>query len=410
MGLESNRSFHLMIKPIGPICNLNCDYCFYLEKEHLFDHSNKNKFIMDDDTLRTYIKEYVKAQPPGCKEITFAWQGGEPTLLHIDFYKKALEYQQKYIRQGMTIQNSLQTNGTLINEEWSIFFSKNNFLIGISVDGPEELHNRYRKNRNMEGSFKQVTGGLELLKYHNVEFNTLTVVQDNNSRYPEKVYEFLKSIGSKYLQFIPIVGVRSVTPEGWGNFMISVFNQWAKEDIGEIFIGHFDMLLGIYMSYPSSLCVHSETCGDAMALEHNGNVYSCDHFVDEDNELGNLLETSLAEMVESRQQRAFGNNKRDNLPEDCINCNYLKLCWGGCPKNRLENVKGEKINYLCKGYLKFYKYTQPYFTAMAAALKQGYPASDFRRFLQFKNRPNPGRNDLCLCLSGRKFKNCCGRQ
>lgn len=375
-----------MTKPMGPMCNLNCEYCFYLNKDELYSYKNRNSFKMSLETLDRYTKDYIESQPKELKEIVFAWQGGEPTLMDLDFFRQAIVLQQKYLPPNKIILNALQTNGTLITEESAKFYKDNNFLIGISIDGPEELHDKYRKDRNEKGSFKEVIRGLELLKMYKVEFNILTVVQNNNSQYPKEVYQFLKSTGTTYLQFIPIVeqdskslvSYRTVSPEQFGSFMISIFKLWAQDDIGKIFVGHFDMLLGLYMGYPSSQCVHSKTCGTAIAMEHNGDVYSCDHFVFPEHKLGNIFDTKLSKMINSEKQTKFGNDKFNKLPKKCLDCRYLPLCFGACPKDRLEN----NLNYLCTGYYNFYSFTEPYFMAMATALKMGKEAKDFRSFLK----------------------------
>lgn len=408
----NKKPYHLMAKPIGPMCNLNCEYCFYLNKDKLYSYNNRNSFKMSLETLDCYTKDYIESQPEGLNEIIFAWQGGEPTLMDLDFFREAVKIQQKYKSENQTIKNALQTNGTLITDESAKFYKENNFLIGISIDGPENLHNKYRKDRNGNGSFNNVIRGIEILKKYKVDFNTLTVVQNNNSLYPEEVYEFLKSTGSTYLQFIPIVekvsnskvSYRTVSPEQFGYFMNTIFKLWAKDDIGKIFIGHFDMLLGLYMGYPSSQCVHAQTCGNAIAMEHNGDVYSCDHFVYPENKLGNIYETKLSSMINSEKQITFGNDKFNKLPKKCLDCRYLPLCFGACPKDRLVN----NLNYLCTGYYNLYSFTEPYFKAMANALKMGKEAKYFRSFLKFNNKPNTKRNDPCHCLSGKKFKNCCG--
>ncbi|MBI9104019.1 MAG: anaerobic sulfatase maturase [Spirochaetales bacterium] len=435
---QTTFPFHIITKPTGPLCNLHCDYCFYLTKEEMFPGEGGKDFVMSDETLEAFTKGYIEAQPDGVAEINFAWQGGEPTLLGNDFYQKALDYQKKYGRAGMNISNSIQTNGTLIDDDRAMFFKDNDFLIGISIDGPEELHNKYRKDRNRKGSFHLVMKGLETLQRYNVDFNTLTVVQDDNSGHPEAVYDFLKGIGSEYLQFIPIVepvyrsespaGVdvpgpgsvpgpsikpgkfssRSVSSEGWGNFMTRIFRRWAARDIGKIYVQHFDMILGRYMGMPSSLCVHAETCGNAMAIEHNGALYSCDHFVFPENYLGNVLQNSVTDMASGEIQTRFGENKRDGLPDECRKCIYLPLCRGGCPKDRIIKRPTGNLNMLCGGYYELFEYTRPYMEAMAEALKNRMPADRFRDFLPPAAAFKPERNDPCPCLSGKKYKHCCG--
>lgn len=430
----NQRPFHLMAKPIGPICNIRCEYCFYLSKEKLFSHQRKADFAMREDVLETFIRQYIEAQPEGTKEITFAWQGGEPTLLPQSFFEKAVALEKECVRPGMKIQNAFQTNGTLVDRSRAEWFAENSFLVGVSIDGPEDLHNRYRLDRNGNGTFRDVMAGIEHLKAAGVEFNTLTVVQENNAKYPERVYTFLKSIGSTFLQFIPIVepvpgggagsqrgvdqhssgssgsiassggvgsrsaGVvsnRSVSAAAWGSFMNGVFDRWVRKDIGKIYVQHFDLLLGLYAGYPSSLCVHAETCGNALAIEHDGTIYSCDHFVFPEYRLGNVVEEHVREIVNKPQQIKFGNDKRDGLPDVCRTCRYLHLCRGGCPNDRLIESPGGRLNILCEGYYSLYEHTEPHFRAMAQALAHGLPASEFRRF--FRIDPGP-------YGSGKKFK------
>jgi uncharacterized protein len=368
---------------------------------------------MGDEMLELFTREYINAQPEGTEEVVFSWQGGEPTLLGMEFYKQAVSYQNAYKRPGMRITNALQTNGTLITDEFAAFFKEHDFLVGISIDGPEQIHNRYRKDPRRRGSFSQVMAGLEKLSSHDVEYNTLTVVQEDNSRFPAEIYSFLKSIGSTYMQFIPIVessGSRSVAPRMWGRFLNSVFDDWLAGDIGDVFIQHFDLLLGRYLGYPATLCVHAQTCGRALALEHNGKLYSCDHFVDDEHLLGILGEQSLAQMTDSRFQHSFGSAKATGLHPDCTNCEYLPLCYGGCLRNRLPlKDKGKDLNYLCEGYKDFYAHTRPYFQAMASALNHRMPASAYVRFLDPSIFQGVERNALCPCGSGRKFKHCHGR-
>lgn len=440
---RSRQPFHVLAKPTGAICNIDCEYCFYLEKENLYPHGED--FMMKESVMEDHVRQYIEGQPLGTEEINFAWQGGEPTLRGLDFFRKVVELEEKYKRPGMTVTNAFQTNGILVNGEWARFFKEHNFLIGISIDGPEHLHDRYRKDKGGHGTFKRVMRGLEQLKEHGCEFNTLTVVQRSNSDHPAEVYEFLKSIGSTFLQFIPIVEVegsekvsgRSVLPEKWGTFMSGIFDEWVKrKDIGKIFVQHFDMMLGLAMGYQSSLCVHSETCGRAVAIEHNGDLFSCDHFVNWEDHIGNVTQISEGEMMDSEQQHTFGQNKHDKLPTMCKECDYLNYCWGGCPAHRnTRTPTGEAgLNYLCSGYLSFYKHTVPYFKAMGEALRHRLPASEFRRFMEGGefNRPQPqprlqnagpakreiashgitrkvNRNSQCPCGSGKKYKKCCGQ-
>ncbi len=421
---KARAEFHVLAKPIGPICNLDCEYCFYLKKKELFPDT-KN-FRMTENVLENFTRKYIEAQPMGTQKIDFAWQGGEPTLMGIDFFRKAVDYQRTYARPGMTITNSLQTNGTLLNDEWGKFLHANGFLVGLSVDGPEEVHNKFRLDRKGEGSFQAVMHGLEILQKHSVDFNTLTVVQSHNSRSPGEVYDFLKDCGSTFFQFIPIVEPdpddtvthRSVPPERYGSFLNGVFDRWLEqEDVGEIFVQDFDLLLSQVMGMPATLCVHAETCGRSVAIEHNGDLFSCDHFVNREDQIGNVLQHTMVSMIDGPHQTKFGKDKRDALPQYCLDCDFLEYCNGGCPKDRLaETPDGEPgLNYLCEGYKTYYTHTIPTFEKMAEALRMGRPASEYKivdRLRQNRNEEQfgkVGRNDPCPCGSGKKYKKCCGR-
>ena len=388
---KSNYPFHVLIKPIGPVCNIACEYCFYLGKEKLFPYKKNTDFRMSEDTLEIFVKQYINGQPCGTTEVNFTWQGGEPTLRGISFYKKAIDFQNKYRRKGMKITNAFQTNGILLNNDWAKFFKDNDFLIGISIDGPEKLHNRFRKDRSGVGTFSSVMKGLDTLKKYNVDFNTLTVVQSDNGNYPQEVYNFLKRIGSTFMQFIPIVepeekgGVsyHTVNPQQWGNFLNTVFDLWIKLDLGRIFVQNFETMVGIYTGYLSSFCVHSPICGRAVVLEHNGNLYSCDHFVFRENLLGNIHSKSLANMVDSNFQKRFGLHKIKSLPLICKECPYLKLCYGGCPSNRLRKTpSGETgLNWVCEGYKMFYSHTESIFTAISECVRRRVPVTEYKLFL-----------------------------
>ena len=388
---KADYPFHVLIKPIGPVCNIACEYCFYLGKEKFFPYKKKTDFRMSEDTLETFVKQYINGQPYGTTEVNFTWQGGEPTLRGIGFYKKAIDFQNKYRRKGMKITNAFQTNGILLNDYWAKFFKDNDFLIGISVDGPEKLHNRFRKDHSGVGTFSAVMKGLDTLKKHNVNFNTLTVVQSDNGDSPQEVYNFLKRIGSTFMQFIPIVepegkgGVsyRTVNPQQWGNFLNTIFDLWIKQDLGRIFVQNFETIIGIYAGYSSSLCVHSPVCGRAVVLEHNGNLYSCDHFVFRENLLGNIHSTTLTNIVDSDFQKSFGLNKIKSLPLICKECPYLKLCYGGCPSNRLRKTpSGETgLNWICEGYKMFYSHTESVFTAISECVRRRVPVTGYKLFL-----------------------------
>ncbi len=385
-----------MTKPIGPICNLDCKYCFYLEKEALY---TDGKWRMAPDLLETYIRQYIEAQPT--REVSFAWQGGEPTLLGVDFFRKVVELQEKHAN-GKQIENAFQTNGTLLDENWGAFLKEHDFLVGISIDGPRELHDHYRVDKKGRSSFDEVMRGVEVLQQHDVRFNTLTCLNRATARKPLKVYQFLKGIGSRYMQFIPIVERKpgsqarswgldlaspedgqdgeedlpvmswSVLPRDFGNFYIQVFDRWIQKDVGRVFVQLFDTALGKWVGEPGGICVHAETCGDALAVEHNGDLYSCDHFVYPQYKLGNIRETPLAAMVDDPRQRAFGKAKRDALPQYCLDCEVRFACNGGCPKDRfLTTPAGDPgLHYLCEGYRAFFNHIDPVMRVMAELLRR----------------------------------------
>ncbi len=448
--LTSRWPFHVMVKPIGPICNLDCSYCFYLEKEAMYPGSHS--FRMQKTLLDDFVRGYIESQPEGTREVHFAWQGGEPTLMGVDFFKLALEAQQRHARPGMEIHNALQTNGTRLDADWGNFLHEHQFLVGISVDGPEEVHDRYRFDKAGKGSYADVIRGIDVLRAAEVDFNTLTVVHHENAEDPVATYDFLKSLGSTFLQFIPIVehdavleskteqrplgdsreeagvkvALRSVQPEQWGRFLCGVFDRWLEvDDVGKIYVQHFDMQLGMVMGQPASVCVHSETCGRAVALEHNGDLYSCDHYVSPEYKLGNLAQVSLAEMLDSDAQREFGNAKRDTLPGACKRCKHLRFCWGACPKDRIRRTSdGEPgLAWLCEGYFEFYDHTLPVFQQMAECVRLGHPPRDYQQLTKIQEAVRiprvdrsagasslrRGRNDPCGCGSGEKYKKCCGR-
>jgi uncharacterized protein len=424
-----------MTKPIGPICNLDCQYCFYLEKEKLYPtHSG---WKMADDVLESYVRQYIESQ--SAQTINFAWQGGEPTILGVAYFRRVIELQKKYAS-GKRIENAFQTNGVLLDDEWGDFLAQNNFLVGLSIDGPSELHDRYRVDKGGQPSSAKVVAGLGMLKKHGVEFNTLTVVNRHNARQPLEVYRFLKEIGSGYMQFIPVVervarqaddaGLRlikpdtetearvsdwSVDPVDFGKFLCAIFDEWVRSDVARYYVQLFDVALESWMGVPASLCVFRETCGSAMAMEHNGDLYSCDHFVYPENKLGNIMDSPLESLVASEQQMKFGLDKRDTLPRFCRECEVRFACHGECPKRRfIRTPDGESgLNYLCAGYKMFFHHVDPYMRFMAGELRQGRPPANVMpwvraRDLERARKDPPGRNDPCLCGSGRKYKKCCG--
>jgi uncharacterized protein len=398
--------FSLMAKPLGPICNLNCTYCYYLEKQKLYPATSK--FKMSDRLLEKFISEYIATiQAP---VVSFAWQGGEPSLAGLEFFRKVIQFQKKYAGRKK-VENVFQTNGTNMNEEWCHFFRDNNFLIGLSIDGPEEIHNCFRKYKTGNPSFGDVMKGLNLLVKYNIPFNTLTVVQKHNSQYPLDVYHFLKSIGSNYLQFIPVVeriakdpingnsflvspGYNgeamvtdwSVLPADYGNFLIGIFDQWVRNDVGSVFIQQFDAALANWVGVHPGVCVYNDRCGDALILEHNGDVYSCDHFVFAEYLLGNLNCDPLIGMVTSEKQKKFGASKTNGLPSYCLNCEYRFACHGECPKYRFcFTPDGEYgLSYLCPSYKMFFRHIHPYMQYMDDKIKAKQSPSDVMEWAKNK--------------------------
>lgn len=389
--------FHVMAKPSSFHCNIKCEYCFYLEKENVLTH---NVRLMSEQTLKDYIKNYIESHSG--QQVDFAWQGGEPTLLGLAFFQKVVEYQKLFCL-GKTITNSFQTNGIAINRQWAEFFKQNRFLLGISIDGLTEVHNKYRISINGQPTFDRVVKAIDLLKEYQVDFNTLTVVNDQNWHKGRETYQALKEIGSQYMQFIPIVEIAnygtncssftptkhhriapfSVPPEGYGQFLWDIFNQWIRQDVGKIYVREFDNLLGQWLGYPSASCTHSETCGNAMIVEANGDIYACDHYVYPDYKLGNIQHKSLKEMVLSKRQIRFGQAKKETLTKACQQCDVRLICNGGCPKQRVVQHKGEqyKHNYLCPSYKLFFRQTAPFMHQMSNIIKRGGLASDIMRLI-----------------------------
>jgi uncharacterized protein len=359
-----SQAFHVMLKPRGPICNLDCSYCFYLRKDALYPNAT---FRMSIELLEAFTRQYIQAQ--NVPEITFAWQGGEPTLMGLDFYRKAVDFQRKYFRPGQQINNSLQTNAVLLDDEWCQFFKQNNFLLGVSLDGPRELHNTYRVDKGGQPTFEHVINGVRLLQKHRVEYNILSCVNDRTVQHPLDIYNFLRDeVAATYIQFIPIVekssnpeqpiSTRSVTGSAYGHFLTTIFNEWVQNDVGMVFIQIFDVALAAWAGFRPGLCVHEATCGRALAMEHNGDLYSCDHFVDSKHFLGNMIDQSLVELINVPQQRHFGRAKKAALPRQCRKCRVRFACNGGCPKDRLLfTSNGEPgLNVLCEGYLDFFNH------------------------------------------------------
>ncbi len=415
---------HVLAKPTGAICNLACSYCFFLNKELFYSGS---RFHMSDEVLENFICQLIAAHRS--PQVTVAWQGGEPTLMGIDFYRRAIELQEKYRKPGMTFENTMQTNGTLLDEKWCRFFKENNFLIGISIDGPRELHDAYRVDKKGEGTFEQVMRGLRLLQKHGVKYNVLTTVNRVNADYPLEVYRFLRDeAGTDWIQFIPVVeridekgytlyqkgdrvSDRSVLPEQLGSFLSCVFDEWVRNDVGRVFVQTFEASVRRWLGLSSGMCVFEETCGIGLALEHNGDLYSCDHFVEPDYLLGNIMEKGIGELAALKRQYRFGQDKRDALPRVCRECDVLFACRGECPKNRfLTTSAGEPgLNYLCKGWKNFFRHIDFPMQIMAGLIRRGYPASEVMRVLTLEDAfSKAGSNTLCPCGSGIKFKRCHG--
>jgi uncharacterized protein len=423
--------FHLLAKPTGAICNLDCAYCFFLDKEVFYPGS---KFRMSDDMLEQYIRQLIESHQTD--QVSIAWQGGEPTLMGLDFYRKAMAVAEKYRRTGMTFLHTMQTNGTLLTDEWAEFFKEHNFLIGLSIDGPRELHDIYRVDKGGKPTFDKVMRGLRLLQKHGVEYNLLTTVNRVNGDYPLEVYRFLRDEArTDWMQFIPVVerinengltlyqegttvSDRSVLPEQFGHFLSAIFDEWVRHDVGRVYVQTIEAAMRNWMGMPSSgMCVFNETCGQGLAIEHNGDLYACDHFVEPNYHLGNIQDDHMIELVASEQQLKFGADKRDTLPQYCLECDVRFACHGECPKNRfLTTPDGEPgLNYLCAGFKHFFHHMERPANIMAGLMRRGRPAAEVMQILAAEESKlvaalaQAHRNDPCPCGSGRKVKQCHGR-
>ena len=383
------KPLYVMLKPIGSVCNLRCKYCYYLDKKQFYPE--EKRYVMSDEFLELFTRQYIESQT--MFDVLFTWHGGETLMRNIDFYKKALFFQQKYA-QGKRIDNSIQTNGTLLTDDWCKFFKDNNFLVGISIDGPQHCHDKYRRTADGRPSFVQVMRGLELLKKHGVEYNIMGVVNDYNVDYPLEFYNFFKATDSRFIQFSPIV---EVLPDGspaswnvpsrkWGDFLIAIFDEWVRNDVGEFFIQYFDSTLANWVGENPGSCIWAKTCGHAGVMEFNGDVYSCDHFVYPENKLGNIRNETLLEMMYSEEQLRFGQEKQSNLSQQCKECEFLFACNGECPKNRiLKTPFGENINYLCEGYYKYFKHVAPYMDFMKKELHAQRPPTNIMEEIKKNN-------------------------
>jgi len=383
--LTGPASFNIMLKPGGSLCNLSCRYCYYLDKAEIYGGREP---VMSEAMLETVVREYIAAND--VPEVTFNWHGGEPLLLGLDFYRKALELEEKYAG-GKTIHNTIETNGILLDRAWADFFRKHGFLVGISIDGPREIHDKYRKDRGGNPTFDKVLNAVRLLQTSGVEFNTMSTVNAASEGRGREVYQFLKSLGSRYLQFMPVVehikagritdpaesGAQiapwSVGSSAFGRFLCDIFDVWVRNDVGRVFVGQFDATLASWCRVSPGICVYAETCGGNAVIEHNGDLYPCDHFVYPKYRLGNIAETSIREMMASPAQVRFGIDKRNALPSACRKCRWLFACHGECPKHRFNHTeRGETgLNALCTGYQQFYAHVAPYMEVMKSLLMQG---------------------------------------
>ncbi len=396
------KPLYVMLKPAGAHCNLACKYCYYLEKNNLYQNSHRH--LMSDEMLEQFTREYIEAQT--MPQVLFTWHGGEPLMRSIDFYKKALALQKKYSH-GKQIDNVIQTNGTLLTDEWCEFFAKNHWLVGISIDGPQEYHDHYRMTPAGKPSWEKVMQGISLLKKHRVEWNAMAVVNAYNAEHPLEFYHFFRDNGCQYLQFTPIVerltehedgrtlasladdreiplADASVTPQQWGNFLCTIFDDWVRHDVGKTFVEIFDCTLANWMGVLPGICAYSKECGHAGVMEHNGDIYSCDHFVFPEYKLGNIREQSLIDMLYGEKQQAFSRLKHTSLPRQCKECDMEFACHGECPKNRFEKDKyGEPgLNYLCQGYYQYYTHVSPYMDFMKRELLAQRPPANIMNVLK----------------------------
>ena len=355
------RPFYLMAKPSASHCNLRCEYCFY------YKTTQSKSICMSDEVLENYIKNYIAKNPT--KEVIFIWQGGEPTLCGLNFFKKAVALQKKYAN-GKTIFNTLQTNGILLNHDWCSFFKENNFLIGISIDGPQTIHDSRRKDPLGNGTFSKILNAIKLLKEYEVEFNTLTVVNKANVHEGKLIYDFLKNIGSTQMQFIPLTGIEeNIDSSDYGQFLIDIFDKWYPQDVGKIFVQHIEQWFMAYAGISPTLCIFRPYCGDQLIIEQNGDIFSCDHFVDDEHKLGNIMSEDLLNIINNPTQLRFGFNKSD-YPQECKQCSYIKFCFGGCPKHRYQDRNGIVINRFCESYKMALKHMLPYFHKILQELFQ----------------------------------------
>ncbi len=437
---QAPEPIHVMAKPTGAICNLDCEYCFFLSKEQLYPGS---RFRMAGELQEAYIRQLLEAQA-GASEVVVSWQGGEPTMMGLDFFRRSLELEHRYAAPGQRVLNTVQTNGTLLDDAWGEFLAQHRFLVGISIDGPREMHDAYRVDKGGKPTFDRVLRGLDVLRRHGVDWNVLTTVNAANGNAGRAVYRFLRDdLGARFVQFIPVVeratqetlpvadagwgsGVhgrplytqagslvthRSVRPDQYGRFLIDGFEDWVRADVGTVYVQGFDDALARWVGEQGSMCVHAETCGRQFALEHNGDLYSCDHYVEPNYLLGNIGDRTLLQLVDLPRQQAFGRAKRDALTRYCLDCDVRFACNGGCPKDRFAlSPYGEPgQHYLCAGYRAFFTHVRPVMDSMARLLGEGRAPAEVMASVAAEDARR-GRNEACTCGSGRKWKHCHGAE
>ncbi len=429
-------AFHLMAKPTGAVCNLDCEYCFFLSKEMLYPGS---RFRMAEEIHDSYIRQLLQAHV-GAPEVVVAWQGGEPTMMGLDFFRRSIELERKYAAPGQRILNTIQTNATLLNDEWGQFLKEHEFLVGISIDGPQEMHDAYRVDKGGKPTFDRVMAGLDVLKRHKIDWNVLTTIHARNADHGREVYTFFRDeLGAEFIQFIPIIerateesfaiadsgwgdGVRgrplykqegslvthrSVGSQQYGRFMIEVFEEWVRRDIGTVYVQMFDTALANFHGEPGGMCVHAKTCGSQLAIEHTGDLYSCDHFVEPDYLLGNIQDKTMLELIASPQQKKFGQDKYDTLTQFCLDCDVRFACNGGCPKDRFAVApSGESgQHHLCPSYKDFFHHVARPMDLMSRLLRAGRAPGELMELYASEDAKRE-RNDPCPCGSGRKWKRC----
>ncbi len=406
--MKTKRDFQIFAKIAGAACNLNCHYCYYLNKNKQYSHVSP----MNDTVLETYIRQHIEACPE--QIIRFSWHGGEPTLPGIAYFEKIIRLQQKYCPSDRQIVNGIQTNATLIDEDWSKFLAEHQFIVGVSMDGPEELHNQFRRGKSGQATHDQTLRGFQLLQRHGTNPEILCVVNAENVQHPLKVYRYFKELGAEYMTFLPLVEPTqdtettvskvSVPSKNFGNFLCIIFDEWMDKDIGSIKVQIFEEATRTAFKQQHSLCIFRETCGDIPVVEHNGDFYACDHYVNPQHLHGNIMKTHLGLLIESPVQRQFGENKK-SLPAYCLHCEVRNMCNGGCPKNRIiDTPDGEPgLNYLCAGYKLFFNHCRPFVEQVAQLWCEQNPIPSF----PLSASKSPGRNDPCPCGSGKKYKKCC---